>query len=79
MALVNKCATTKEIKRSVTRETLCCMTLWQAMEMLGVEHIKPQLLTALAGKIGYAEARRLIEKEETELREIDEMIEQSEI
>jgi hypothetical protein len=74
-ALVRKCAQTTEIRRSVCRETLCCMILWQSMKLLGVEHVKPQLLTALAGKIGYAEARRLIDQDEAELREAAEMAE----
>jgi hypothetical protein len=72
-ALVRKCERTAEIRRSVGGETLCCMILWQSMKLLGVEHIKPQLLTALAEKIGYAEARRLIDQDEASSREAAEM------
>ena len=71
--LHRKCARTAEIKRSVTRDTLCCMVVWQAIEMLGIESTKPTLLTALAAKIGYAEARRLIDQDERELREAEDM------
>jgi hypothetical protein len=68
IALFRKCARTPEIKRTATRETLFLMLLWQSMEGLGVEHIKSDLLQILAGKVGFDEARQLIDRAEADWR-----------
>jgi hypothetical protein len=67
-ALFDKCARTKEIKRSVTRETLCCTVLWQTIRMLDVEHVKQELVAILAEQVGFTEARQLIDAREAEKR-----------
>jgi hypothetical protein len=78
LGMVKKITRRRDFKRgrecfAFNRTSLCFAIIWQAIEALGDKDTRPDLLKALTHHLGYAEARRLIDEDEKEMREFEEM------